>query len=234
MSIEIPVIFDHEDFIVINKPSGIEMHDPINGVCHLLCRQLNIAKVFLVHRLDTPTSGCLLLAKNKSTAATLSQLFADRKIEKYYIAISDKKPKKKQGKIAGDMKKSRNGNYMLTPPCSSQAQAISFFTSENIEASKRLFYIKPVTGKTHQIRVALKSIGSPIIGDKRYKGTKADRLYLHSMMLSFTFFDKKYNIHCMPQSGEFFSSERLNPACLPNTINWPKYKPPKQSTVAHS
>jgi tRNA pseudouridine32 synthase/23S rRNA pseudouridine746 synthase len=227
MTIVIPVVFDHQDFVVINKPCGVAMHDPINGICQLLSRQLAIPKLFLVHRLDTATSGCLLLAKNKSSAASLSQLFATRKIEKYYIAISDKKPKKKQGKIAGDMKKSRDGNYMLTTPQQSQAQAISFFISESIPSIGRLYYVKPVTGKTHQIRVALKSIGSPILGDTRYKGTSADRLYLHSMMLSFTYNGIAYCTQCMPLSGELFSPNLLKQICHPNTLNWPKYKVPE-------
>lgn len=222
----IPIVYDHEDFIVINKPCGVAMHDPINGICQLLTRQLNIPKIFLVHRLDTATSGCLLLAKNKLAAAALSQLFADRQIEKYYLAISDKKPKKKQGKIAGDMKKSRDGNYMLSIAKQDHATAISFFISENIPSVGRLYYVKPVTGRTHQIRVALKSLGSPIIGDNRYKGTSADRLYLHSMMLCFTYNNTGYNIQCLPQSDEVFSPELLSKIHQPHMLNWPRYSAP--------
>lgn len=227
MTLVIPIVYDHEDFIVVNKPCGVAMHDPINGICQLLTRQLAISQIFLVHRLDTATSGCLLLAKNKSASAALSQLFADRKIEKYYLAISDKKPKKKQGKVAGDMKKSRDGNYILSIAKHAQAGAISFFISESISTGGRLYYVKPVTGKTHQIRVALKSNGSPILGDSRYKGSSADRLYLHSMMLSFTFNGIAYNTQCLPQAGEFFSPELLEKIKCPKTLEWPKFQFPK-------
>ena len=231
MTVVIPIVYDHADFIVVNKPCGVPMHDPIHGICQRLSQQIGIAKIFLVHRLDTATSGCLLLAKNKSAASTLSQLFANRRIEKYYIAISDKKPKKKQGKIAGDMKKSRDGNHVLSIAKDTQAKAITFFQSESIPSVGRLYYIKPISGKTHQIRVALKSLGSPILGDNRYKGTKADRLYLHSMMLSFTFNDLEYSITCLPQADEFFSQDLLAKLSLPNTFDWPKYIAPHCDAV---
>ena len=227
MTCVIPIVYDHEEFVVINKPCGVQMHDPINGICQLLSRQLSISQLFLVHRLDAATSGCLLLAKNKRAAGELSELFAQRKVHKYYIALADKKPKKKQGKISGDMKKSRGGNYILSTPRQSQAQAVSFFISESIVDIGRLYYVKPITGKTHQIRVALKSIGSPILGDERYKGSAADRLYLHSMMLSFNYNTVAYCVSCLPQSGALFSAKLLESMCPPNTLNWPNYKMPK-------
>jgi tRNA pseudouridine32 synthase/23S rRNA pseudouridine746 synthase len=230
MTLAIPIVYDHTDFIVINKPCGVAMHDPKYGICQRLTQQMGISQIFLVHRLDTATSGCLLLAKNKSAAATLSQLFAERKIDKYYLAISDKKPKKKQGKIAGDMKKSRDGNHMLSMAQNTPATAITFFQSESIPSGGRLYYVKPVTGKTHQIRVALKSLGSPILGDDRYKGSAADRLYLHSMMLSFTLNTVAYNIRCLPQTGRFFSQQLLDTICSPDSFDWPKYKVPLANT----
>jgi tRNA pseudouridine32 synthase/23S rRNA pseudouridine746 synthase len=226
MTKPIPIVFDHTDFVVVNKPCGVPMHDPLTGICQLLCRQLSIARLYLVHRLDSATSGCLLLAKNKQAAASLNQLFANKKIEKYYLAISDAKPKKKQGKIAGDMKKSRGGSYMLTQAESSQPKAVTFFISEGLANIGRLFYIKPVTGKTHQIRVALKSIGSAILGDERYKGSVSDRLYLHSMMLVFSYNQHEYCIQCMPQTGEFFSAEWLKDIRAMPTLAWPKFTPP--------
>lgn len=226
MTLVIPIVYEHTDFIVINKPCGVAMHHPTHGICQRLTQQMGISQIFLVHRLDTATSGCLLLAKNKSAAATLSQLFAERKIEKYYLAISDKKPKRKQGKIAGDMKKSRDGNHMLSIAKDSPATAITFFQSESIPSVGRLYYIKPVTGKTHQIRVALKSLGSPILGDDRYKGSAADRLYLHSMMLSFTFNAQTHTIKCLPQTGALFSQKLFDKLSQPDSFDWPQYKLP--------
>jgi tRNA pseudouridine32 synthase/23S rRNA pseudouridine746 synthase len=224
----ISIVYDHNDFVVINKPCDIQMHDPINGICHLLCAQMGIEHVYLVHRLDAATSGCLLLAKNKQTASALSTLFANKQIEKFYLAISDTKPKKKQGKIAGDMKKSRGGSYMLCQSESKQAKAITFFISEAYHDIGRLYYVKPITGKTHQIRVALKSIGSAILGDKRYKGSDADRLYLHSHMLNFTYNKNYYSISCLPETGEHFSHDKLAHIRDAKSIDWPKYKAPNE------
>jgi tRNA pseudouridine32 synthase/23S rRNA pseudouridine746 synthase len=221
------VVYEHSDFIVVNKPCGIQMHDPINGICQILCAQLSLDKLYLVHRLDAATSGCLLLAKTKDAAAVLSALFANKQIEKYYIAISDLKPKKKQGKIAGDMKKSRRGSYMLTPCKEGHASAVTFFISEAFHSIGRLYYVKPVTGKTHQIRVALKSLGSTILGDARYKGSTADRLYLHSTKLYFTYQNHTYDIECWPQEGEYFTPKLLQDLRKINQLDWPKYKPPR-------
>lgn len=223
----IPIVFDHHDFIVVNKPCDVAMHDPVFGICHILCRQLSLPKLYLVHRLDSATSGCLLLAKNKSAAAALSQLFANRQVEKYYVAISDTKPKKKQGKISGGMKKSRGGSYMLIPSEDSLPTAITFFMSQNVESLGRIFYIKPISGKTHQIRVALKSIGSAILGDKRYKGTESDRLYLHSMLLAFSYDQHDFCIQCLPQTGLHFSASLLKNLSDVRQLPWPKYISPK-------
>ena len=226
MTIIIPVVFDHPDFLVVNKPCNVPMHDAQLGICHILCKQLCIAQLYLVHRLDTATSGCLLLAKNKLAAAALSHLFATRQIDKYYIAISDRKPKKKQGKIAGDMKKSRGGSYMLLPEQGLAPQAITFFKSQSIPASRRLFFIKPISGKTHQIRVALKSLGSAILGDTRYKGSQSDRLYLHSTMLIFNYAGHDYQLLCHPQLSQHFTTELLESLPAINELEWPKYTAP--------
>jgi tRNA pseudouridine32 synthase/23S rRNA pseudouridine746 synthase len=229
MASTIPVVYDSPDFIVVNKPCDIPMHDSNIGICQLLRQQLSLKHLYLVHRLDSPTSGCLLLAKNKPTAAALSAQFADKKIEKYYIAISDTKPKKKQGKISGGMRKSRQGSYMLSPLEPGQTSAVTFFISEAFHDLGRLYYVKPVTGKTHQIRVALKSLGSPILGDGRYKGTQADRLYLHSMMLKFSYNGYKHSISCLPMEGEYFTDPMLQEMRDVESLTWPKYISPKNT-----
>jgi tRNA pseudouridine32 synthase/23S rRNA pseudouridine746 synthase len=167
-----------------------------------------------------------LLAKTRPAAAALSQLFAKRKIEKYYVAISPRKPKKKQGKVDGDMKKSRGGSYILTPSQDGVSKAVTFFHSVSVANVGRFFYIKPVTGKTHQIRVALKSIGSPILGDKRYKGEASDRLYLHSMMLRFDYLGEYFSIQCLPQAGMHFTHDLLTNMEIIQNLPWPKYTPP--------
>jgi len=198
---KIDLLFENDDFVVINKPIEVPMHGKNSLVCYLKA-QLNNVSLFLVHRLDTPTSGCMVLAKNQRTAATFGELFESRCIDKLYLALSDKKPKKKQGKIVGDMSKARNGSYMLNT--TQENPAITQLKSYSVAASIRLFVCRPKTGKTHQIRVCLKSLSAPILGDIRYKGTTTDRLYLHSYRLAFSINNIHYDFKCLPTQGSYF------------------------------
>lgn len=249
----IPIVYNHTHFIVVNKPVDVGMHASSNldktelGIADLLCQQYNFDKLYLVHRLDTHTSGTMVLAKSKPAAHTLSKLFEAREVTKYYIALLAKKPKKKQGKVQGKMEKSRNGSYKLMPKATESANAsdaISFFFTQPYPQQQnsinevrlnncsktvqpnRIAIVKPITGKTHQIRVAMKSLGSPILGDKRYKGEEADRLYLHSTYLSFNFESEEYIFKTLPQSGNFFDQTRLNELPEFNDFAWPKYAIP--------
>ena len=104
------ILRDHEDFIIVNKMHGVDMHDD-GGVPGLVTRVSDALSmnVFPVHRLDKVTSGLVLLAKTEQANRELSRAFAERRVDKTYLAISDRKPKKKKGWIKGDMVKSRDG-----------------------------------------------------------------------------------------------------------------------------
>lgn len=257
------ILLEDDDFVVLNKPSMISMHqgtiehnNKTLQTVYEWAEALNLTKpIYVVHRLDTHTSGCLVLAKNKACAAMLSELFAYRSIHKYYLAISDKKSNKKQGRITGLMQKSRNGCYQLskskakpsftsttsnqnilnqstthanTP--NSQNNAVTFFFRQKLNNTNKnlyLYYLKPVTGKTHQLRVALKSIGSPILGDTRYKGSSADRLYLHSHSLSFTYKGKIMKAQCLPQMDAVFTEDCFTQVSEPCKLDWPRYRHPQ-------
>jgi tRNA pseudouridine32 synthase/23S rRNA pseudouridine746 synthase len=237
------LVFDHHDFMVLNKPTGMPMHDSKEAIIPVAESQFNCAKLWLVHRLDTGTSGCILLAKNKQAASELSQQFAAKTVQKYYIALVDKKPKKKQGMIKGDMKKARNGDWKLTTTQENPAITQFFsYTLQNeptltsniaqeiddghaLPPSLRLCIVKPITGKTHQIRVALRSLGAPIVGDKRYKGSESDRLYLHSYAMQFSYMNELFELSCLPQTGAFNADIeafiRKSPA--PWLLQWPNH-----------
>jgi tRNA pseudouridine32 synthase/23S rRNA pseudouridine746 synthase len=176
------------------------------------------------------TSGLLLLAKTQVAASELSQAFAKRDVEKYYLALSDKKPKKKQGMIKGDMTKSRRSMWKLMP--SMDNPAVTQFFSAAADG-KRLFLCKPRTGKTHQIRVALKSIGSPIIGDPIYSpASVADRGYLHAYALQFVYSGQSYRYILdpskLPHLGGLWSGEGVKQQIAnwlqPHELNWPAVK----------
>ncbi|WP_444997890.1 TIGR01621 family pseudouridine synthase [Aliikangiella sp. IMCC44359] len=196
-------VYDHNDFIIINKPINASFHnnDGELGVASLMSQAIG-SQLWPVHRIDKITSGLLIFAKNKAAANQFNQLFLDKKMSKIYFAISNKKPKKKQGKVIGDMKKVRDGNWKLTT--SRNNPAITLFDSCSLIPGKRFFWLKPQTGKTHQIRVALKSLGAPILGDQRYSSCQADRTYLHAHQLNFKWDNQLINVSCFPQQGELF------------------------------
>lgn len=234
------IIAEHHDFIVVDKEAGVNFHDEgelgsglFSQVKNLVKNQVNSlvtsqdkeALLFPVHRLDKMTSGLVIFAKTLACAQVFGQLFNDHDIEKYYLAISDKKPSKKQGLIKGDMAKSRRGMFKLMRTM--ENPAITQFLTYSLANKQRLYLLKPHSGKTHQLRVALSSIGAPIIGDPLYYTTsKADRGYLHAFALKFTYLGEEFEFITPPSSGEFYLTdklvEQLTDIKKPWQLNWPR------------
>lgn len=206
----IETIHQNTLFVVINKPPGVSFHseDGTPGLFERVKLQFGLTELYPVHRLDKVTSGLVIFAKSQSVAAQFGELFEKHLVEKYYLAISQSKPKKKQGWIKGDMVKARRGAYKLLR--SQDNPAITQFISVALPNVGRLFLVKPHSGKTHQIRVALKGIGSPILGDTLYGGVDCDRAYLHAYSLRFTIGTEDYCFICPPNSGEHFSKKQVN------------------------
>ena len=206
---KLDIVYQTDDFIIIYKPCGLSVHKDQSeiGLTTLLAEQLGVPQVWLVHRLDKVTSGLLILALNAESAAEFFRLFAEHHIKKTYLALSNQKPKKKQGLIVGDMQKARNGAWKLCP--SKENPAITRFKSVSCEPNLRLFILKPQTGKTHQLRVAVKSLGSPILGDALYgkKTEKIDRTYLHAARLQFEFKGQAFDVFIPPKEGEWWHRE---------------------------
>ena len=203
---KLDIVYQTDDFIIIYKPCGLSVHKDQSkiGLTTLLAKQLNVPQVWLVHRLDKVTSGLLILALNAESAAEFYRLFSEHCIQKTYFALSTQKPKKKQGLIIGDMQKARNGAWKLCQ--SKENPAITRFESVSCEPNLRLFILKPQTGKTHQLRVAMKSLGSPILGDTLYgKNTEnIDRTYLHAARLQFEFKGQAFDVFTLSKEGEWW------------------------------
>jgi len=206
----ITLLFENKYFAVVNKPANLNFHSEEDaGLVVLTKKLLQCETLYPVHRLDKMTSGLVLFAKTKEAAQQFGTLFETRQIEKYYLALSLRKPKKKQGWIKGDMQSARRGDWMLLSTHNNPA--ITQFHSVALREGERGFIVKPHTGKTHQIRVALKSLGSPIAGDLRYARTeeakKEERGYLHAYALRFTLFNQEYSFIQAPTEGERYLSE---------------------------
>ncbi len=204
------LIEDHKDFLLINKDPGVGFHKEagFQGLPAAVREKLGLNEIFPVHRLDKMTSGLLLFAKNKGAAKDLSRQFAEGLVEKRYLGISDRRPKKKQGWVQGDMVRSRRGSWKILRTKNNPAK--TRFVSTSIGEGFRLYLLKPYTGKTHQLRVALKSIGAPAFGDllyhpNEYSCKQPDRGYLHSFSITFNLADSKFKYTCQPDRGELFS-----------------------------
>ncbi|MCG9698054.1 TIGR01621 family pseudouridine synthase [Shewanella sp. Isolate11] len=221
------IIADETDFLVIDKSANVHFHsqDGQAGVMAQLELDLGI-KLYSVHRLDTMTSGLLLFAKSSAAAATFTAMFSAHQVQKYYLALAQGKPKKKQGAIIGDMAKSRRSMYKLLR--SKENPAITQFFSLSVAQGLRLYLLKPLSGKTHQLRVALASIGVPILGDSLYGGAASDRGYLHAYALQFEYQDKPFRFSSTPSLGEQFAMPEVKNGLQswgePEKLDWPKAK----------
>jgi tRNA pseudouridine32 synthase/23S rRNA pseudouridine746 synthase len=201
----IDVIYDHPDFVIVYKPDGVTMHSASKTDAPSILSLMPQAQNYhLVHRLDDPTSGCLILAKHAKSAAMFSAMFANQQIQKTYLALSAKKGQRKMGWVTGDMQKRRDGQWLLLR--TQHTPARSFFIRKGTHTSERAFWVRPYSGKTHQIRVALKSNSASILGDNNYGGQAGDRLYLHAFALCFEWHGQTIDIHCLPRSGSHFIS----------------------------
>lgn len=204
------ILYENDSFIIALKRAGVNFHSEEEaGFVVQVSQQAGIA-LFPVHRLDKMTSGLVILAKTSEVAAQFGKMFENREVEKYYLAISMRKPKKKMGWVKADMGAARRGDYKLLPTMDNPA--ITQFISCALRTHERFFLIKPHTGKTHQIRVALKSLGAPCAGDERYaqadEARKEDRGYLHAYALRFVLNDQEFEFVSPPNEGErFVSSE---------------------------
>lgn len=209
INLDLEIVYEDENIILVNKPSGLDVHPVIkrdnrtllNGLYyHLKHKSLynpNV-KLRLVHRLDKDTSGIVLVTKNLEAHEKYSKLFEDRNIEKIYYAVV-------HGDFSEYLVKQRNPSAYITSHIGRShtehkkfenvsarsgrlAKTAVFFEKHFNKFGKNKFSlvkVQPQTGRTHQIRVHLSSIKFPILGDQLYGGQKYKRMMLHAFSLSF-------------------------------------------------
>ncbi|OMH25653.1 TIGR01621 family pseudouridine synthase [Motiliproteus sp. MSK22-1] len=221
------IVSENERFVLIDKSPDVGFHTEsgLLGVAEQLKSDLELNSLYPVHRLDKMTSGLLVFAKDLEAARRLNELFRERQVDKFYLALSDRKPKKKQGLIKGQMTKGRRGSWKLVNGAHNPAR--TQFVCCSVSPGLRLFLLKPLTGKTHQLRVAMKSLGAPIVGDKRYGGggDEIDRGYLHAYAIGFKWDAEEFRFICPPEEGRLFLNKAFDQALLayqdPWSLSWP-------------
>lgn len=208
---KLPVVYLDDNVIVINKPVGVLTHS--KGAIN---EEFTVADFFrryttyglktnrpgIIHRLDRDTSGILIGARNDETASLLQRQFADRKSKKVYLAVVDGTLKEKQATI--DLPIGRNPTVPSTFRVDAKGKnAITQYKVLAENSNQSLVELKPLTGRTHQLRVHMKYLGAPIKGDRVY-GKPADRLYLHAKSLEITLPGGKRETFLAPIPAEFY------------------------------
>ena len=190
------VIEDNENFIVINKKSGISVQGGTKSKKNLIdifskSEIFKGIKPYPVHRIDKSTSGILIVAKNRETAKLLTTLFRIRKIHKTYLAISNGEFKIDQGELKHDLIRYEGKKKYIE-----KAYTLFKVLDKNLNTS--LVELKPITGRKHQIRKQLYEIGHSVFGDDKYysnlyKKNIEKKLMLHAYKIKFMINDKKYS-----------------------------------------
>ena len=193
--LDLPVIYEDDACIVINKPVGLLSHskgafNPEATVASWLATRKGIQlahgeRAGIVHRLDRATSGVMICAKTPQALQWLQKQFSTRKVKKTYMAIINDRLEPPAAIV--DMPIERNPKNPATFRVGPQGKPATT-AYHTMQASSRysLLKLEPQTGRTHQLRVHLKYLGHPIVGDTFYGGEVADRLYLHAFCLELT------------------------------------------------
>jgi 23S rRNA pseudouridine955/2504/2580 synthase len=204
------VVLDNADLLAINKPTGLAVHGG-SGVRQGLIESLRILfpeqrYLELVHRLDRDTSGIVLIAKNARTLRELhEQLRADRVDKVYWALVAGKWPAYQKSVSAPLAKRHTPSGERIVKVAADGKKAKTEFKVLERLPSASLLEVKPISGRTHQIRVHSQHVGHPILGDSKYHNDTSEditsslglkRLFLHAKSISFRVAGQRYALEC--------------------------------------
>lgn len=208
--IELPIIYEDDDCVVINKPLGLLTHskgafNPEATVSTWLRSRMKALKgerAGIVHRLDRATSGVMICAKTPEALSWLQKQFSQRKVKKSYVAVVQGVLKEPEAII--DMPIERNPKKPQTFRVGSNGKAaLTPYKVLKTNGKLSLLQLEPTTGRTHQLRVHLEHLGHPIVGDTFYGGKVAERLFLHAQTLEITLPSRERKVFKVPVPTEF-------------------------------
>ncbi len=215
----IDILYEDDNVICVNKPAGMPTHPSHNHHNDTLANALayyynekGVPFVFrAVNRLDSETSGVVLVAKNRAASAKLSKNLQDKKFEKVYYAVVCGVPKESRGRIIAYISR-KEGSIIFRKASENGTDseyAETLFELKDSCGAYSLLEIRPITGRTHQIRVHMQYIGNPIYGDGLYGDEADEGLMLHASGLKFPLPDRK--VICieapLPDRFKFFRSK---------------------------
>ena len=222
--IPLEILYEDGDLAVVVKPRGMVVHPAaghsegtlVNALLGSLDELSGIGgekRPGIVHRLDKDTSGVMMVAKNDETQTELSRMLKDREIEKHYLALAEGIMKEKEGVIVAPIGRSKKDRKkMAVDPDGRPAVTEWKVLAEGRNCS--LLDVHILTGRTHQIRVHMRSIQHPVCGDPLYgyeKGAKVPCLMLHARSLSFVHpRTKEKKTFQAPLPGDFLKGLKMN------------------------
>ncbi len=214
------LLYEDAELIAVNKPAGVNSQRTpyqLKGtleywVSEYFKAQGNSEPARVVHRLDRGTSGTMLFPKNRPAAARLSKQFQDGVVEKTYLALVCGRSGRDEWSVDAPIGKVAPARYGIVE---GGKPAMTKFRTVASSGDISLVEARPLTGRTHQIRVHLASVGLPILGDATYGGLPAGRMMLHCSRMTFQNSKKAAITASAPLDGEFAERARELPPLIP-------------------
>ncbi len=234
ITLPVEIIYSHDDFLVLNKPAGLMVHPPEStgeslvkveseptlidwiGQNHSEIAHIGVIdRPGIVHRLDKDTSGIIIIARTNYAHAQFTAFFKDRTIHKTYHALVEGHPPR-EGTISfpigrHPILRHKMATFTQTDRQKSSTirEAVTHYRVLEYFETCSLVELKPVTGRTHQIRVHMAAISHPLLGDQTYgkKSSYIKRHALHAYAISFAFGSTEYELVC-PKPTDFAAAEQ--------------------------